>query len=186
MKWILPILMLLIVIPGLHYAGLINFFNADSDSNKNIVVSIPAPNLQVQDLKGEAFSLKQLEGQIVLLNFWASWCLPCYEEFPELIKTVQWAKGNIQLTAVSVDSSKKDIEVFLNKIKKEQDTWNLKNIHIIWDPNHEITKQFHVIRFPETFVLNRELKIIKKYTGLFSLKTAQPFLSKFLPTAEPK
>ena len=178
MKWILPVLMLLIVIPGLHYTGLISFFNTESDSDKNTAVSIPVPNWQAQNLKGEAFSLNQLEGQIVLLNFWASWCMPCYEEFPELIKTVQWAEGNIQLVAVSVDSEKKEIENFLRKIKKEQGAWNSKNIHIIWDPKHEIAKQFHVIKFPETFVLNRELKIVKKYTGIFSLESAKAFLSK--------
>ena len=186
MKWILPILILLIVIPGLHYSGLIDFSNKESAPEKNKTVSIPAPILQTQNLKGEAFSLKQLEGQIILLNFWASWCLPCYEEFPELIKTVQWARGNIQLVAVSVDSSKKDIETFLDKIKQEQGAWKQDNIHIIWDPKHETAKRFHVIRFPETFILDRELKIVKKYTGLFKLKSAKAFLTKFLPEEEPK
>ena len=186
MKWILPVLMILIIIPGLHYTGLIHFFETESTLEEDKKVSIPSPRLQAQNLKGEAFSLNQLEGQIVLLNFWASWCLPCYEEFPELIDAVQWSKGNIHLVAVSVDSSKKDIETFLDKIKKEQKTWNPKNIHIIWDPNHEIAKQFHVLRFPETFILDRELKIVKKYTGFFSLKTAKTFLTKFLPVEEPK
>ena len=184
MKWILPVLMLLIIIPGLHYSGLVSFTKTKAPADENKTVSIPVPNLQAQNLKGEAFSLKQLKGQIILLNFWASWCLPCYKEFPDLIKTVNWAKGNIQLVAVSVDSSKKDIEIFLDKIKKE--SWNDKNIHIIWDPKHEITKQFHVIKFPETFVLNRELKIIKKYSGIFNLETAKSFLSKFLPEVKPK
>ena len=186
MKWIGLVFFLLIIIPGLHYVGLVRFFNTESDSDASAAVSIASPQLQTQNLKGEAFSLNELEGRMVLLNFWASWCLPCYEEFPELIKAVEWAEGNIQLVAISVDSSKKDIESFLRKIKKEQGIWDSENIHIIWDPQHETAKKFHVIRFPETFVLDRELKIVKKYTGLFSFEKAQSFLSKFLPVIKPK
>ena len=112
MKWFLPILMILIIIPGLHYTGLIKLFNPNSvptEDNKNWS-PIPSPHLKAQNLKGEGFSLKQLQGQTILLNFWASWCLPCYKEFPELVATVKWAEGNISLVAISVDSSKKDIE----------------------------------------------------------------------------
>lgn len=191
MKWLLPLLMILIIVPGLHYTGLINLFESEPASEKKNEAwsSIPSPHLQTQNLKGEVFSLEQLKGQVILLNFWASWCLPCYKEFPDLIKTVQWAKGNITLVAVSIDSSKKDIENFLMKIRKEQNykkELTQKNIHIIWDPKEEIRKQFHVVRLPETFVIDKDLKIIKKYTGFFSLKQAKPFLTKFLPVTEPK
>ena len=187
MKWLLPILMILIIVPGLHYAGLIQLFESKHKSDKKNWSFIPSPPLQTQNLKGETFSLAQLKGKLILLNFWASWCQTCYEEFPELIEAVQWAKGDIQLVAISVDSSKKDIKMFLKKMQKNyRQGFDSQNIHIIWDPQYEVTKQFHVIRFPETFILDKELKIVRKYTGLFSLKKAKPVLTKFLPAKEPK
>ena len=105
-----------------------------------------------------------------------------------MIAAVQWAKGDTNLVTISVDSSKKDIENFLKKIRKEQNykqELDRPNIHIIWDPEYEITKQFHVVQFPETFILDKGLKIIRKYTGVFSLEKSKS-LTKFLPAKEPK
>ena len=184
MKWILPLLMLLIIIPGLHYTGFITLFESDSPAENNRTPISP-PRLQVQTLQGKDFALQQLKGKIILLNFWASWCRPCYEEFPELITAVHWGRGEIHLVAVSVDSSKQDIENFLKQLG-EKPMFNHSHIHIVWDPEYKIAKQFHVLRFPETFVLDRNSDIVKKYTGLFLLEKAKPFLIKFLPVEEPR
>lgn len=226
MKWILFLLMICIIIPGLHYTGFITLFKdsslesiSDSTQGENVKKDlsskekanwspIPSPKWQAQSLSGEIFSLEELKGQIIILNFWASWCLPCHKEFPELIATTQWAKGNISLVAVSVDSSKEDIESFLkryavrfpkyqniffsNKNKhtlpfvNEVNRKKEKQIHIVWDPEFEIAKQFNVVKFPETFILNRDLKIVKKYTGEFSLKDAKNLLSSLLSEKEKK
>ena len=195
MKWILLLLMVCIIIPGLHYTGFITLFKDSSpagDTKKSSLEkeikwsAIPAPKWQAQDLNGNVFSLEELKGQIIILNFWASWCLPCHKEFPELIAATKWAKGNVSLVAVSVDSSKEDIKGFLkhypefpNRIKKK-----IQYMHIVWDPNYKIAKQFNVVKFPETFILDRDLKIVKKYTGEFSLKEAKRFLESLLTNKE--
>ena len=201
MKWILPVLMILIILPGLHYTGFINLFkNSSKESNKLDALGeapanqnlIPSPEeLQVQSLSEKEnkkpFSLKQLKGQVVLLNFWASWCLPCRKEFPELIEAVKWGKGGLSLVAVSVDSSKEDIQKFLEQLNEEQKQ-SLKNphIYIVWDPEFKTANQFNVVKFPETFILNQDLKIAKKMAGLFFLEKAKPDLIKFLPAKAPK
>lgn len=224
MKWLPFLLMLLIIIPGLYYTGFITFFkdspeDLPSDPIKKDMQAtatleekadwspIPAPQWEAQNLKGETFSLKELKGQIIILNFWASWCLPCHKEFPELIATTKWGKGDISLVAVSVDSSKEDIKNFLRafditgkgngnffssmksqfkpKISNKVNQHKKKQyIHIIWDPDFKVSNLFHVVKFPETFVLNRDLKIVKKYTGEFSLKEAKTFLGSLLPKKE--
>ena len=195
MKWVLLLLMFCIIIPGLHYTGFITLFKDSSSkpatelpSGTKKTVStdkksdwspIPSPKWQAQSLNGDVFSLKDLKGQIIILNFWASWCLPCHKEFPELMAAAQWAKGKVKLVAVSVDSSKEDIKSFL----KRHNFPNKKNkpyIHIIWDPEFKVAHQFNVVKFPETFILNRDLKIVKKYTGVFSLKKAKKVLESLL------
>ena len=182
MKWIVVFLMILII-PGLHYTGFITFFKDDSSASKNWT-PIPSPHLKAQTLKGDIFSLKELKGQIILLNFWASWCQPCYKEFPELINTINWAEGKIHLVAVSVDTSKKDIEKFLKWVGGE--IKNHPNIHIVWDPEYEIASQFHVVKFPETFVLNKNLEIVKKQVGVFSLKEMKSFFIQLLEKEQTK
>ena len=94
--------------------------------------------------------------------------MPCHKEFPELIAAAQWAKGEIHLVAVSVDSSKEDIESFLKRYNFNfSNKKNKPYIHIIWDPEFKVAHQFNVVKFPETFILNRNLEIVKKYTGEF-------------------
>ena len=211
MKWVLFLLMFCIIIPGLHYTGFITLFKDSSSKPATELPSdtkektekksdwspIPSPKWQAQNLNGDTFFLKDLKGKIIILNFWASWCLPCHKEFPELIAAAQWAKGEIHLVAVSVDSSKEDIESFLKRYnfnfskyytyrssgRDSSTISNKKNkpyIHIIWDPKFKVAHQFNVVKFPETFILNRDLKIVKKYTGEFSLKKTKKILESLL------
>lgn len=191
MKWILLLLMVCIIIPGLHYTGFITLFEDSSpagDKKKSSLEkeikwsAIPSPKWQAQDLNGNVFSLEELKGQIIILNFWASWCLPCHKEFPELIAVTKWAKGSVSLAAVSVDSSKEDIKDFLKRYPEFPNRINKKKqyMRIIWDPNYKIAKQFNVVKFPETFILNRDLKIVKKYTGELSFKEVRQFLKPLL------
>ena len=200
MKWILPGLMILIILPGLHYTGFINWFGSsfleeapdlNAFKKTDTQTLIYSPELQVQSLSKEgnekAFSLQKLKGQVVLLNFWASWCVPCREEFPELIEAVKWGKGDLSLVAVSVDSSSGDIKKFFKQLNVGQ-RQSLKNpnIYIVWDPEFKTASQFNVVKFPETFILNQNLQIVKKLAGLFLLEKERSELIKFLPAAKPK
>lgn len=119
------------------------------------------PNFSMKDLSGQTFDLKSYEGKIVILNFWASWCAPCIEEVPSLIKLVNEFKGDVQLIAVSGDSSREDIEVFMKSFPE------LKGAHIkiVWDEDRSLMKQFQVARLPESLVLNKEHKLAKKLVG---------------------
>ena len=200
MKWILSVLMVLIILPGLHYAGFVNLFEDSSKELSDRDTSGKAPNqilmyspeeLQVQSLSAEKsnkpFSLTKLKGQVVLLNFWASWCVPCREEFPELIDAVKWGKGKLSLVAVSVDSSSGDITKFLEQLNvRQRQSLKNPNIYIVWDPEFKTANQFNVVKFPETFILNQDLQIVKKLAGLFLLEKERSELIKFLPATRPK
>ena len=66
-----------------------------------------APNLNLKDLAGNRQKLSALRGQIVVLNFWATWCGPCQEELPRLSQLAQgWAGKDIRLITVSIDEPK--------------------------------------------------------------------------------
>ena len=66
-----------------------------------------APNLNLKDLAGNHQKLSALRGQIVVVNFWATWCGPCQEELPRLsLLSQEWAGKDIRLIAVSIDEPK--------------------------------------------------------------------------------
>jgi cytochrome c biogenesis protein CcmG/thiol:disulfide interchange protein DsbE len=119
------------------------------------------PNFSFKDFMGQESELKSLTGKVVILNFWASWCSPCVEEVPSLIKLVKEFKGNVQLIAISGDSRKEDIEVFLKSFPE------LKNvdIKIVWDEDRSLMKKFDVTRLPESLVLGKDQKAVKKLVG---------------------
>lgn len=120
-----------------------------------------APNFESKDLSGKTFQLKELQGKVVILNFWASWCAPCIEEVPSLIKLVKEFNGDVQLIAVSGDSSLEDIEIFLKSFPELRNV----NIKVVWDEDRSLMRQFQVSRLPESLVLNKEQKLVKKIVG---------------------
>lgn len=66
-----------------------------------------APGLSLKDLNGNKQKLSNLRGQIVVVNFWATWCGPCQEELPRLARLAQeWAGKDIRFVAVSLDEPK--------------------------------------------------------------------------------
>ncbi|MBT4761327.1 MAG: TlpA family protein disulfide reductase [Bdellovibrionaceae bacterium] len=117
------------------------------------------PPLKFTDIQGKPVLLNEFKDNIILFNFWASWCPPCIKEFPSLINLVKQHKGNIKLVAISSDDKKEDLQSFLQK-QKFQDP----NIFIVWDSNQETTNKLLVKKLPETFIIKNN-KIIKKASG---------------------
>jgi thiol-disulfide isomerase/thioredoxin len=85
-----------------------------------------APNLELKDLQGHSQKLASLRGQIVVVNFWATWCGPCQEELPRLSKLAQSYNGkNVRFIAVSIDAAKDraKIQPALEKANVTLETW---------------------------------------------------------------
>ena len=76
----------------------------------------PAPEFKVKDLKGEELSLEKYKGQVVLLDFWATWCGPCIAELPNVKKTYQKYKDQkFQIIGISLDRSQNHLRHLLRK-----------------------------------------------------------------------
>jgi thiol-disulfide isomerase/thioredoxin len=125
------------------------------------------PNFTAMTWDSRHLNLANLAGKVVIINFWASWCAPCIEELPSLIKLVEKYQGRIQLVAISGDSDKKDIEVFLKSFPGLASP----NIDLVWDQDHKIMRIFGVERLPESFVARANLKLAKKIVGTINWYT---------------
>lgn len=120
-----------------------------------------APELQMTDLAGKTISFKDFQGKVVVLNFWASWCSPCLEEFPSMIKLFDNFGSEAIILAVSQDSNRADIDAFLKAFKG----FNKPGIHIVYDEDKKIGSAFEVDRLPESFVFGPSGKLVKKIVG---------------------
>lgn len=127
------------------------------------------PDLEVTDIDGKKINFLAFKNNIVILNFWATWCAPCLEEVPSLISLAKAFKGKIHIIAVSGDENKTDIDVFLKAFPEMKS----ENIHIIWDESKILSKKFKIDRLPESFIFNKNLKLEKKIIGSINWHTKE-------------
>jgi len=102
------------------------------------------------DLQGEMQRLPQ--GDVVLLNFWATWCPPCRQEIPSMAALHdRYATEGLNIVAVSVDHRLEDLTRFVGE-------YNMP-FQVLHDAESVVSKQFGVFRFPETFLIDRQGKV---------------------------
>lgn len=121
--------------------------------------------LASRTLAGEEIRLGS--GPLVILNFWASWCGPCIQEMPSLMRLASQNPETVTLIAVSEDESLKDLKKFLGLYPMTQ----AKNIFLIHDLDRRLSLGFGVNKFPETFVFDREFRPITKINGAVDWST---------------
>jgi thiol-disulfide isomerase/thioredoxin len=124
---------------------------ADAGHDDASLVGSPAPDAEFAPLRGgETLKLSALRGKVVLLDFWASWCVPCQEELPLLDEMATRLAGKgIEFVGVSIDEEKSDAEGFLERKK----SWTLKLGH---DPEQAGAKLFNPPKMPTSYVIDRE------------------------------
>lgn len=142
--------------------------NAQSGSQRAIQINQELPGFEAQTLKGQNIKLSDFKGKVVIVNFWASWCGPCVEEVPSLISLLKTFPNDIALVAISGDSNQEDIDSFMKSFPEMQ---TLPNSYVIWDSEKKLIPQYQVFRLPESFVVGKDLKLVKKISGTIDWHT---------------
>lgn len=119
------------------------------------------PKLEMTDISGRKFSSEQLLGKVVVLNFWASWCSPCLEEFPSMLELFSKFEKEVIVLAISQDSGREDIDAFLKAFKG----FEREGVHIVHDQDMKLGEIFKVDRLPESFIFGNNGKLVKKIVG---------------------
>lgn len=135
-----------------------------SDSSKPVAVATehkPAPDISVVSISdGATLKLSELRGKVVLLNFWATWCPPCREEIPSMIKLNKAMAGKpFQMVAVSIDEGGKPaIESFFK-------TDGFSELPVYIDTDNKAANAYGITGVPETFIIDKNGIIVKKVIG---------------------
>jgi thiol-disulfide isomerase/thioredoxin/Tfp pilus assembly protein PilF len=118
-----------------------------------------APNFQFQSLQGEQFTLQQLKGRVLVIDFWATWCPPCRASVPELKDlTRKYPTDKLVLISVSADD---DEAVWKDFVAKKAMEWPQYR-----DSNHAVLDAFNVHSFPTYLVIDGDGIIKKRIVGL--------------------
>lgn len=120
----------------------------------------PAPDLAGETLAGEPFDLAEHQGEVLVVNFWASWCPPCREEVPVLV-AAQERLGDRGLQVVGVNSQDSDDDAgeFLEEVGG-------KSFPHVVDHEGSHAVDWGVFGLPETYVVDRDGVVRAKVTGV--------------------
>jgi len=113
-------------------------------------VSGPAPNFTLQSNAGGQVSLASLKGKVVMVNFWATWCVPCRQEMPHLEALYEKYNGlGFELLAVNVE--KNNAEGARKWLQETPVTFP-----VLFDPENQVTKLYKVQTMPSTVIIGRD------------------------------
>jgi len=130
-------------------------FSACGGGTEIAQVGQRAPEFDLMALDGTEFSSSSLEGQPVILNFWATWCQPCLKEIPEFKEFA--SESNIKLIGIALDKDgARSVKPFVEK--------HQMNYPILLG-TEELFQQFNGFGIPHTVILDSDYKVAKVYRG---------------------
>ena len=118
------------------------------------------PDFAVKGLDGSDIRLSTYSGKVVLVNIWATWCAPCVKEFPSLQGLVKAMKGQVVVIAVSFDKHREDVDTFIKAFGGVPE-----NFLVAWDPEKSINSIFGTEVLPETYIIAKDGKLLRKIAG---------------------
>jgi len=108
------------------------------------------------DVKGVMQTIP--EGEVLLLNFWATWCPPCRKEIPSMaLLHDKYAAQGLKIVAVSVDQRREDLINFMQEYSMP--------FQVLHDADSAVSRQYGVFRYPESFLIDRDGRVLKHLIG---------------------
>ncbi|MBN1592762.1 MAG: TlpA family protein disulfide reductase [Candidatus Coatesbacteria bacterium] len=126
----------------------------------DVTTSKAAPEFTMKNFKtGKPISLSDYKGKVVIIDFWATWCVPCRKaiKFYEKLYREKYKEG-LMVIAVSIDQRDSKLENYLDK--------RPLSYPVIHDPDKELMKKYGVFKVPTTFIIDKDGKIQNKYVGI--------------------
>jgi thiol-disulfide isomerase/thioredoxin len=131
---------------------------AASKIQKQLEVGKVFPDFEEKDLKGEPVSVAKYKGNVVLLDFWATWCGPCVDEMPNVIALYKkYQPRGFEIIGISLDRDAAALNAYLEKNKM---TWPQIFDGKFWDA--KLAEKYGVTSIPFTVLLNADGKIVGK------------------------
>jgi cytochrome c biogenesis protein CcmG, thiol:disulfide interchange protein DsbE len=153
----ISIFIIIIFIVGIFFMGL----NKDTNYNTNFLIGKKISNISLEYFDENKFykedDLKR--NNYTLINFWASWCLPCRQEHSLLTQLSK--EKNLKLLGVNFKDKKKQAEIFLNDLGNPYD-------FLTKDELGKNSVKFGIYGIPESILVNKDLMIVKKFVGPLS------------------
>ncbi|MEE1087124.1 MAG: TlpA disulfide reductase family protein [Schaedlerella sp.] len=136
---------------------------AEEVTYQELSVGDEAPDFTAELTDGSSFILSDYKGQVVLMNFWATWCSPCVGEMPAFEQLYKELGDQVEILAVNVGEESKTVNAFVEE--------NGYNFPIAYDQMYEICLKYPSEGIPYTLVIGKDGKIADIYVGAADAQT---------------
>ena len=135
-----------LLMPRLTIVIFFSFFLSGM-SSPPLRVGGPAPSFELKTLKGKIFKSSDLKNKAVILNFWATWCVPCIHEMPELNKAyTSFKNDDVEIIAINFAETRSEVDEFVNKYHLE--------FPILLDKYGDVSQDYRVRNLPVTYFIS--------------------------------
>jgi cytochrome c biogenesis protein CcmG/thiol:disulfide interchange protein DsbE len=126
---------------------------ADERVQRSPLIGKAAPEIDGKTIEGKPFDLTRYDGEWVLVNFFATWCVPCRQEHPELVKLAEGDQTNVVSVVFQDDPG--TVKAFL---KEHGGNWPVVN-----DPSGKVTLEYGVPKIPESYLIAPDGTVVAKF-----------------------
>lgn len=149
-----------VVIGVLAFMGVIDLFKPSVNPNAPPLAKLEsgtlAPDFELQDTSGQTVRLSDLRGKVVVMNFWATWCIPCVEEMPTFQK---YQDKYPNFTMVGIDEEE-DGDLVRDSVEEMGITYM-----ILLDQTSKVASQYTIMVLPTTYFIDEKGEIRFRHVG---------------------
>jgi len=150
------------MINKLHLLLILLFFTIHSyalpPGIKYIEKTWKAPEIDLTDIDGRQHSLSDYQGNILIINFWSTWCQPCRKEMPALQRAYEQLKeANISIIAIAMGDSPSDVALYRDN--------NPVDFALLSDKDSVVSTRWSIPALPTTYIINQSGEVIIRVVG---------------------
>lgn len=178
------------VVGGLLLAGLLGDQGAGSGFENVTVLEPPraagqsalntgpqvgqlAPDFEISDFDGERYRLSDFRGKVVFINFWATWCIPCTDELPDIQKLQEDQPTDLVVVTVNREESAENARTFLQNLPRTDGGQGVSFAVNGLDPDDTLYDEYRALGMPASFFIDADGVVTKVYNGLIQLSAME-------------
>jgi cytochrome c biogenesis protein CcmG, thiol:disulfide interchange protein DsbE len=132
----------------------------------------PVPDQELEWFDGQTRSLADLDGEPLVVNFWASWCPPCVAEMPDFERVHQQVQGEVRFVGLNTQDNRADADRLVEQTGVTYD--------LALDPDGALFSDFEVVAMPSTFLVDERGAIVHRHSGLLTETALRELIAEHL------
>lgn len=142
-----------------------------------------APDFEISDFDGARHRLSDYRGKPVYVNFWATWCIPCIKELPEMQELLNRHKDNLAIITVNRAEPLSRAQAFFNNLEKLNGEPGLSFTVDGMDPDDTLYNKYRGLGMPVSVFIDANGKVVKVFNGLINLEIMEESVAEAVESA---